>query len=384
MSTESASGYSRKNPFPATLSVNRKLTGEGSNKDTRHLEIALSGSSLAYEVGDSLGVFPKNDTELVEGILKNQGFSGDEQVTNPDGKTVSLREALTKDFIISEPAKQLLQALPEKDSSSAFLKDLLDPGSKSHLDDYLWGRDVLDLLEEFTAAKFTPDEFVKVLRKLQPRLYSIASSQKAVGDSVHLTVAVVRFQPERSGHLHRGVCSTFLAERAEGNGKVPVFVHTAKHFRIPENPDTATIMVGPGTGIAPFRAFLQERKATGAKGKNWLFFGEQRVTSDFFYKDEFESWQSEAILTKFTTAFSRDQAYKIYVQNRMLENAAELYDWLESGAIFYVCGDASRMAKDVDTALHQIVEKAGSKTTEQAKEYVDALKKEKRYRKDVY
>ncbi|MGA7394908.1 MAG: sulfite reductase subunit alpha [Terrimicrobiaceae bacterium] len=384
MSTESASGYSRKNPFPATLSVNRKLTGEGSNKDTRHFEIALSGSSLAYEVGDSLGVFPKNDTELVEGILKNQGFSGDEQVTNPDGKTVSLREALTKDFIISEPAKQLLQALPEKDSSSAFLKDLLDPGSKSHLDDYLWGRDVLDLLEEFTAAKFTPDEFVKVLRKLQPRLYSIASSQKAVGDSVHLTVAVVRFQPERSGHLHRGVCSTFLAERAEGNGKVPVFVHTAKHFRIPENPDTATIMVGPGTGIAPFRAFLQERKATGAKGKNWLFFGEQRATSDFFYKEEFESWQSEAILTKFTTAFSRDQAYKIYVQNRMLENAAELYDWLENGAIFYVCGDASRMAKDVDTALHQIVEKVGSKTTEQTKEYVDALKKEKRYRKDVY
>jgi sulfite reductase (NADPH) flavoprotein alpha-component len=384
MSTESASGYSRKNPFPATLSVNRKLTGEGSNKDTRHFEIALSGSSLAYEVGDSLGVFPKNDTELVEGILKNQGVSGDEQVTNPDGKTVSLREALTKDFIISEPAKQLLQALPEKDSSSAFLQDLLDPGSKSHLDDYLWGRDVLDLLEEFTAAKFTPDEFVKVLRKLQPRLYSIASSQKAVGDSVHLTVAVVRFQPERSGHLHRGVCSTFLAERAEGNGKVPVFVHTAKHFRIPENPNTATIMVGPGTGIAPFRAFLQERKATGAKGKNWLFFGEQRATSDFFYKEEFESWQSEAILTKFTTAFSRDQAYKIYVQNRMLENAAELYDWLENGAIFYVCGDASRMAKDVDTALHQIVEKVGSKTPDQAKEYVDALKKEKRYRKDVY
>jgi sulfite reductase (NADPH) flavoprotein alpha-component len=176
-----------------------------------------------------------------------------------------------------------------------------------------------------------PDEFVKVLRKLQPRLYSIASSQKAVGDSVHLTVAVVRFQPERSGHLHRGVCSTFLAERAEGTGKVPVFVHTAKHFRIPENPNTATIMVGPGTGIAPFRAFLQERKATGAKGKNWLFFGEQRATSDFFYKEEFESWQSEAILTKFTTAFSRDQAYKIYVQNRMLENAAELYDWLENG-----------------------------------------------------
>ena len=384
MSTESASGFSRKNPFPATLTVNRKLTEEGSNKDTRHFEIALSGSGLAYEVGDSLGVFPKNDSELVEGILKNQGFSGDEPVTNPDGKTVSLREALTKDFIISEPAKQLLQALPEKDSSSAFLTDLLDPGSKSHLDGYLWGRDVLDLLEEFTAAKFTPEEFVKVLRKLQPRLYSIASSQKAVGESVHLTVAVVRFQPERSGHMHRGVCSTFLAERAEGNGKVPVFVHTAKHFRVPENPDTPTIMVGPGTGIAPFRAFLQERKAAGAKGKNWLFFGEQKAASDFFYKEEFASWQSEGVLSKFVTAFSRDQAEKIYVQHRMLENAAELFDWLESGAIFYVCGDASRMAKDVDTALHQIVEKVGSKTPEQAKEYVDVLKKQKRYRKDVY
>ena len=384
MSTESASGYSRKNPFPATIAVNRKLTGEGSNKDTRHLEINLSGSGLAYEVGDSLGVFPKNDTELVEGILKNQGFTGDEQVTNPDGKTVSLREALTKDFIITEPSKQLLQVLPEKDSSSAFLRDLLDPGSKNHLDDYVWGRDVLDLLEEFTAAKFTPEELVKVLRKLQPRLYSIASSQKAVGESVHLTVAVVRYQPERSSHLHLGVCSTFLAERAEGNGKVPVFVHTAKHFRIPENPDTPTIMVGPGTGIAPFRAFLQERKALGAKGKNWLFFGEQKAASDYFYREEFEGWQSEGVLTKFVTAFSRDQTHKIYVQHRMLENAAELYHWLETGAIFYVCGDAARMAKDVDTALHQIVEQAGSKSAEQAKEYVDALKKEKRYRKDVY
>ena len=384
MSTESASGYSRKNPFPATLAINRKLTGDGSNKDTRHFEINLSGSGLAYEVGDSLGVFPKNDIELVEGILKNQGFTGDEQVTNPDGKTVSLREALTKDFIISEPAKQLLQVLPEKDSSSAFLTDLLDPGSKSHLDDYLWGRDVLDLLEEFTAAKFTPEELVKVLRKLQPRLYSIASSQKEVGESVHLTVAVVQYQPERSSHLHRGVCSTFLAERAAGNGKVPVFVHTAKHFRIPENPDTPTIMVGPGTGIAPFRAFLQERKALGAKGKNWLFFGEQQAASDYFYREEFEGWQSEGVLTKFVTAFSRDQAHKIYVQHRMLESAAELFDWLENGAIFYVCGDAARMAKDVDTALHQIVEQVGSKSTEQAKEYVDALKKQKRYRKDVY
>jgi len=384
MSTESASGYSRKNPFPATLTVNQKLTGGSSNKDTRHFEISLEGSGLSYEVGDSLGVFATNDPELVEGILKIQGFSGDEIVTNPDGQSVPLRQALTKDFIISEPAKQILQALPEKDSSAAYLKDLLDPASKGQLDEYLWGRDILDLLEEFTAAKFTPEEFVKVLRKLQPRLYSIASSQKAVGEAVHLTVAVVRYQPKSSNHLHKGVCSTFLAERAEGTGKVPVFTHTAKHFRVPENPETATIMVGPGTGIAPFRAFLQERKAAGASGDNWLFFGEQQAASDFFYKDEFESYQKDGVLTKLTTAFSRDQAEKIYVQHRMLENAAEIYDWFEKGAYFYVCGDASRMAKDVDTALHQIVEQAGGKTPDQAKEYIDAMKKEKRYRKDVY
>lgn len=384
MSTETASGYSRKNPFCATLTVNRKLTLEGSNKDTRHFEISLAGSGLKYEVGDSLGIFPSNDPELVEAILKNQGYTGDEAVPTPDGQSAPIRRALTRDYILTEPAKQFLQALPEKDSSSAFLRDLLDPGSKGQLDEYLWGRDVLDLLEEFTAAKFSPDEFVKLLRKLQPRLYSIASSQKAVGEAVHLTVAVVRYQPKQSSHLHKGVCSSFLAERAEGEGSIPVFTHTAKHFRIPENPEAPAIMVGPGTGIAPFRAFLQERKALGAPGPNWLFFGEQQAACDFFYKEEFEGWQADGSLTKFTTAFSRDQAGKIYVQHRMLENAAELYEWLEKGAVFYVCGDAARMAKDVDTALHQIVEQAGGKSVEEAKEYVDALKKEKRYRKDVY
>jgi sulfite reductase (NADPH) flavoprotein alpha-component len=384
MSTESASEYSRKNPFPATLTVNRILTAEGSNKDTRHLEISLEGSGVTYEVGDSLGVFPSNDPELVEAILANQGFSGEEQVPDPVGDIISLRQALTEKYILSEPAKQILKALPEKDESAEFLTDLLDPGEKGKLADYLWGRDVLDILEEFTAARFTPEEFVKVLRKLQPRLYSIASSQRVVGESVHLTLAVVRYQPKGSRHLHKGVCSTFLAERADGAGKVPVFSHTAKHFRVPENTDQATIMVGPGTGIAPFRAMLQERKATGAKGKNWLFFGEQQAASDFFYKDEFESYQAEGVLNTFTTAFSRDQPEKIYVQHRMLENGADFYDWLENGASFYVCGDAARMAKDVDTAIHQIVEKFGGKTEEQAREYVDALKKEKRYLKDVY
>lgn len=384
MSNDATSVYSRKNPYPASISVNTSLTGEGSGKDTRHFEIDLGDSGVTYEVGDSLGVFASNDPELVEAILANRGFSGDEQVLTTDGAATTLRQALTHNFVITEPAKQILQALAEKDPSAAFITGLLEPAAKAQLDDFLWGRDILDLLEEFPAAQFTAEEFLKVLRKLQPRLYSIASSQKAVGTSVHLTVAVVRYTPKGKTRLRKGVCSTFLAERAAEPGALPVFTHTAKHFRVPEDPDQAVIMVGPGTGIAPFRAFLQERKATGATGKNWLFFGDQHAATDFLYQSEFEAAQADGILHRFDTAFSRDQEFKIYVQHRMLENAKDLFEWLENGAIFYVCGDAQRMAKDVDLALHQIVEQAGGKTPEHAKEYVEALKKEKRYRKDVY
>ena len=379
-STES--GYSRKNPFPATLSVNRKLTGEGSNKETRHFEISLGGSGLNYEVGDSLGVFPRNNPALVELVLSELGFTGDEPVTTADGAPALLREALLRSYILTEPSKQLLQAISERDSSGGFLADLLLPEEKASLEKFLWGRDVLDVLQEFGAARFTPEEFVKVLRKLQPRLYSIASSQRAVGESVHLTIAVVRYDVKDSPRMREGVCSTFLAERADHGA--PVFIHTAKHFRLPENPDVPVIMVGPGTGIAPFRAFLQERRAVGAKGANWLFFGDQKAATDFLYRDEFESAVQEGLLTRFSTAFSRDQEHKIYVQHRMLEHGAELYEWLQKGAFFYVCGDAKRMAKDVDEALHAIIEKHGGKSAEQAKDYMDALKKEKRYRKDIY
>jgi sulfite reductase (NADPH) flavoprotein alpha-component len=382
MSTESTSGYSRKNPFPATLTVNRKLTAEGSNKDTRHFEITLAGSGLDYEVGDSLGVFASNEPALVEKLLDRLGFSGDEMVPNADKVTVPIREALAKSYIITSPDKKLLGAIAEKDSSAEFLKEFLDPAFKTGLDEYLWGRDVLDPLLEYTAAKFAPEEFVSCLRKLQPRLYSIASSRRVVGENVHLTVAIVRY--EALGRQRAGVASSFLADRADGGGAIPVFYHTAKHFRVPEDPATNMIMVGPGTGIAPFRAMLQERASTGAGGRNWLFFGEQRSTTDFFYRDEFEKYQADGVLSRFDTAFSRDQDFKIYVQHRILENAKELYDWFENGAIFYICGDAARMAKDVDTALHEVVEKAGGKTPEQAKEYIDVLKKDKRYRKDVY
>jgi sulfite reductase (NADPH) flavoprotein alpha-component len=382
MSTPEGALYSRKNPFPATITVNRKLTGEGSEKDTRHFEISLEGSGLDYEVGDSLGVFPKNDPALVEKLLGTLGFSGDEVVPSADKVPMPLRQALSESYIITAPDKKLLAAIAEKDSSATFLKDFADAAYKTQLDEYLWGRDVLDPLLEFTAAKFAPEEFVACLRKLQPRLYSISSSRKVVGENVHLTVAVVRYNT--FNRPRAGVASSFLAERAEGPGAVPVFYHTAKHFRVPEDPATNMIMVGPGTGIAPFRAMLQERAATGASGRNWLFFGEQRSSSDFFYRDEFEKYQADGVLTRLDTAFSRDQDFKIYVQHRILEAANELYDWFENGAYFYICGDASRMAKDVDAALHQVVEKAGGKTPEQAVEYIDALKKAKRYRKDVY
>ena len=381
MSADPAALYSRKNPFPAKLRTNRSLTGAGSAKDTRHFEIDLVGSGLAYEVGDSLGVFPTNNPALVEEMLGVLGFSGDEPVTDPNGNPLSIREALTRSYVITEKDKKLLAAIAEKDPTAAHFTPMVTPEGKAELDAYVSGREVIDPLLDHPAARFTPEEFVKLLRKLQPRLYSIASSQKAHPDAVHLTVAAVRY--ESHGRKREGVCSTFLADRAD-DADVPVFVHTAKHFRVPEELSTPVIMVGPGTGIAPFMAFLQERKATGATGKNWLFFGDQKSATDFLYREELEAWQAEGVLHRLDTAFSRDQADKIYVQHRMLEAAQELFEWLEQGACFYVCGDASRMAKDVDAALHKVVETAGGKSPEEAAAYVAELKTSKRYRKDVY
>jgi len=381
MSADPTALYSRKNPFPAKLKTNRKLTGEGSAKDTRHFEIDLADSGLVYEVGDSLGVFPTNNPLLVEELLGVLGFSGEEEVTDPNGNTISIREALTRSYVITEKDKKLLAAIAEKDPTAAHFIPMTTPEGRAELEAYVTGREVIDPLLAHPAAKFTPEEFVKCLRKLQPRLYSIASSQKANATEVHLTVAAVRY--ETHGRKREGVCSTFLSDRAD-NASVPVFVHTAKHFRVPEDPSIHAIMVGPGTGIAPFMAFLQERKATSATGKNWLFFGDQKSSTDFLYREELEAWQQEGVLHKLSTAFSRDQAEKIYVQHRMLEEADELFAWLEQGGYFYICGDASRMAKDVDTALHQVVEKAGGKSPEEAAAYVEELKKSKRYRKDVY
>ncbi|HWB60422.1 MAG TPA: sulfite reductase subunit alpha [Chthoniobacteraceae bacterium] len=383
MSIEAPSAYSRKNPFPAKLLVNRKLTLDESEKDTRHFELSLKDSGLVYEVGDSIGVFPANCPALVQEILHALHAGGEEIVPGNDGTPKMLRNALLTDYQITQPSKQFIEAIVERGGeATGLLRGLLDPERKNELEEYLWGMEYIDFLAGHPSIHFTPEEFVKLLRKLQPRLYSIASSQKAHPEEVHLTIAVVAY--ESHGRKRKGVASTFLAERVDDNTRVPVFVHSAKGFRLPEDGNTPIIMVGPGTGVAPFRAYLQERKAVGAKGKNWLFFGEQRAKCDFLYCGEFEAAKAEGLLTRFDTAFSRDQAHKVYVQHRMLENAAEIWKWLEEGAHFYVCGDAKRMAKDVDAALHTIVEKEGGRSTEAAAEYVEGLKKAKRYKRDVY
>jgi len=384
MSTESASLYSRKNPFPARHTVNRLLSGASSQKETRHHEISLSGSDLAYEVGDSLGVFASNDPLLVQELLTTIGASGEEVVTSHDGIQKSLREALWKDYIITTPSKEFLAAVVSKAGVEAEHLAALtgDATKKKELEAYLWGREIIDFLLTFPRMTFTPDEFARSLRKLQPRLYSIASSQKAVGEAVHLTIATVRY--ETFGRKRNGVASTFFADRTPPEVPVPVFVHTAKHFRLPEDPATPVIMVGPGTGVAPFRAYLQERKAIGGGGKNWLFFGEQRRDSDFLYESELLAMQKDGTLTQLDLAFSRDQAEKVYVQHRMKEASRELYAWLEEGAHFFVCGDGERMAKDVDAELHAIIQREKGCSVEEAAAYIDALKKTKRYKKDVY
>lgn len=373
--------YSRQNPFPARLVTNRKLTGENSDKDTRHFEIALEGSGLSYETGDALGVLPANCPELVEELLKTLSFSGEEAVPGRDGKEISIQEALLSYFEITKIPHALLKILAER-TRDPLLEKLTAPNVNGELTKFLWGREIIDLLLAYRSVTFAPREFVSVLRKLQPRLYSISSSPKCHPAEVHLTVAVVRY--ESLSKRRKGICSTFLAERVQRTSAVPVFVHHNKNFRPPTNLDAPTIMVGPGTGIAPFRAFLQERKALGAKGRNWLFFGDRSAASDFLYREELESMVSDGILTKLNTAFSRDQAEKVYVQNRMRENARELFAWLEEGGHFYVCGDASRMAKDVDAALHELIQIGGGRTPEQALEYVARLKAERRYQRDVY
>jgi sulfite reductase (NADPH) flavoprotein alpha-component len=382
LSTSAAAApYTRSNPFPGRLVVNRLLSGPDSEKETRHFEIDLKGWGLSFQPGDSISVYPTNDPVLVTELIHALGASGDEMV--PAAKTQkTFREALLRDYSITQPTPKFLKAIAARASAAPLMQELLAPERKQDLDTYLWGMDVIDFLIDHPSAKFAPEEFVGLLTKLQPRLYSVASSLSVFPEQVHLIVDVVRY--ESHGRKRQGVASSFLAERAD-EAPVPVYPSSAKHFHMPDQDDVPLVMVGPGTGVAPFRAFLQERQSRGAKGRNWLFFGAQREACDYAYRDEFAQMRSDGLLTRIDCAFSRDQAYKIYVQHRMLENAAEIWKWLDQeGAQFFVCGDAKRMAKDVDAALRKIVEEQGGMSVDAANEYVEKLKNEKRYKRDVY
>ncbi len=376
--------FNRKNPLIAKLKSTRMLTTPESGKDTRHYEIDLLGSGLTFEPGDSLAVLPTNCPGVVDDLLKVLGFSGEEIVPLPDKTEGPIREALINHYAITAPDKKFMSAAVEKaGEAGAELAALLDKEKKAELSDFLWGREIVDIVEMYSDVKWEPAEFVGLMKKLNVRLYSIASSLRACPDEVHLTVATVAW--ESYGRKRKGVCTTFLADRVDSETPIPCFITPGKGFRMPApEEDTPIIMCGPGTGIAPFRAFLQEREATGAKGKAWLLFGDRTRANDYLYEEEFDAALKEGKLDRLDLAFSRDQDFKIYVQDRILENAAEFWKWLEEGAIFYVCGDASRMANDVDKALHEIVEKEGGKTAEEAEAYVAQMKKDKRYRRDVY
>jgi sulfite reductase (NADPH) flavoprotein alpha-component len=375
-----SSTYNRKNPFATTIRVNRLLTAEKSSKETRHYEFSLEGSGLSYEAGDALNVVPQNCPELVGSIIKAIGCDDDEGVT-VNGQSMPLSEALRTYFEIKLPSKDLLQAVASQSADKEF-NDLLTAGDKAALAKYLWGRDTLDLLLQFPAVTFSATEFIALLKPLQHRAYSISSSGKMYPDSVHLTVASVRYNSYDRDH--KGVCSTYMADLVDNKSDVKIFFSPNTSFRVPEDDSLPIIMVGPGTGIAPFRAFLQEREFRKASGKNWLLFGDRNKATDYIYQDEIEAMQERGILTRLDLAFSRDQEEKIYVQDKMCENGEEMFSWLEQGGAFYVCGDANYMAKDVDKALHALIEQHGNKTAEQAIEYVDQLKKEKRYVRDVY
>jgi sulfite reductase (NADPH) flavoprotein alpha-component len=343
------------------------------------------GSGLEYKAGDALGVYPLNDFDLADRLILRLNCSGSEKIVLPWGEESTLRSALLEKLSLHRSSAKLLEALLQSARNPGErmrLQDLLADPESAETQAYLASHDVLDTLDDFFKTHPDMQAVVSALSRLTPRLYSIASSPKAHPGEVHLCLSVVRQQ--LGGRLRRGVASTYLAERIPLGMAASVFIQPAAHFGVPEKPGTPVIMVGPGTGIAPFRAFLEERWACGDPGKNWLFFGDQKKSLDYLYASELEAMQREGFLTRLDLAFSRDQEEKVYVQDRMLENAAELFAWLEEGAHFYVCGDAKRMAKDVDAALHRIIVQEGGRSEDEAKEYVEKLKREKRYGRDVY
>ncbi len=372
------SQWNKKNPYPSPVVDNHNLSGEGSAKEIRHMAFDLSESDLVYEAGDALGVMPVNAPDLVELWLERLGATADTAIS---GKDETLGELLTYKLEISTPSQDLLAGLEPLVGHEEFSR-IMEGGDRESLDDFLWGLDALDIMNLAPDVKLDAEQVVGWLRPLTHRAYSISSSPNVHPGEVHLTVAAVRW--EREGREHRGVCSTFMADRLPEGEKGGVFMLPNKSFRVPADDNVPMVMVGPGTGIAPFRAFLEERQHRGAEGTNWLYFGDQHESCDFIYKEELQGMLESGVLDRLELAFSRDQKEKIYVQNRMQETGEELFALLEQGGHFYVCGDATRMAKDVDAALHDVIATHGKMDADAAAQYVSQLKKDKRYVRDVY
>lgn len=373
--------HGKSNPFHAEVLENLLLNGKGSAKETVHLEFSLEGSGLTYEAGDALAVVPTNAPDVVQAILDAAKLTGSEEIETKHSGKKKLVDALRHDFDITALSRAVLTKVAEATGSEP-LKALLADDKKEEFKAYTYGREIVDAIADFAVGGLEAQALAGIFRKLPPRLYSIASSPVAHAGEVHLTVAAVRY--ESHGRKRKGVCSTYLADLVKKGGNVPVFVQPNKNFRLPADHGTNIIMVGPGTGIAPFRSFVNHRAATNASGKNWLFFGDQHYLYDFLYQLEWQDHLKEGKLHRLDVAFSRDQPEKIYVQDKLREHGRDVFQWLEDGAHFYVCGDASRMASDVHEALISIVETHGKKSREDAEKFLEELKKSKRYQRDVY
>ncbi|WP_066391127.1 sulfite reductase subunit alpha [Neobacillus mesonae] len=374
--------FSRTNPFQAKVLKNINLNGTGSSKETRHVELSLKDSGLSYKPGDALGVIPSNDPELVAVLISEMGWDEEAVVTvGKQGETMLLKEALTNYCEITLLTKKILQGAAAFTENEELQKLVLVENA-AQLKEYCNGRDLLDMLREFGPWKATAQDIVSLLRKMTARLYSIASSITANPDEVHLTIGAVRYTAH--GRDRKGVCSVLCAERVQEGDTLPVFVQANKHFFLPETLDKDIIMVGPGTGIAPFRSFIQELAVNKATGRSWLFFGDQHAASDFLYQGELEQYQRDGVLTKLDTAFSRDSDQKVYVQHKMLEHSKDLFEWIEKGAYFYVCGDKEHMAKDVNEALLTVIEKEGAMDRDAAEAYLKDMQQQGRYQRDVY
>ncbi|WP_028546254.1 assimilatory sulfite reductase (NADPH) flavoprotein subunit [Paenibacillus taiwanensis] len=376
------SAFSRTNPFKAEVLDNVNLNGRGSDRETRHLELSLEGSGLTYAPGDAVGVYAQNDPILVDEVISIMKWNPEEKViTGKNGEVSTLYDALLYHYEITVLTKPLLEKAAAY-SSNEKLAELVTPAHKEELKAYMNGRDLLDLLRDYAPWTLAPTDVGTLLRKLPPRLYSIASSLDAHPEEVHLTIRKVEY--EAHGRNRKGVCSGHIAEHLKPGDHLPIFIQHNPNFKLPIHLDTPIIMVGPGTGVAPFRSFLEEREELGAAGKTWLFYGDRHFVTDFLYQTEWQRMLKEGILTKLDVAFSRDTEEKVYVQQRMLENGKEMYAWLQDGAYVYVCGDEKHMAHDVQAALLAIIEQHGGKSKEAAQQYLSELQEQGRYQRDVY